>query len=103
MKTSILLLAGIASLWAVPAVAETNSVSVNFAGLDLTSVEGKTILGRRIKGAVRVICGAPEYRDLAATLRTKRCITEAMARTQPRVDLAIAAASRSDVRIAAAR
>lgn len=92
MKTSTILLAGIAALCATPAVAETMSVPVSFAGLDLTSPNGKSILDRRIDHAARVICGTPDIRDIKAMMAAGKCRAETVALAQPRVAIAIAAA-----------
>ena len=99
VNKSTILLAGLAVLCAVPATAQL-SVPVSFAGLDLTSAEGKAVLNRRIIYAIREVCGQPDSRDLAATRMILKCKAETMQRTQPRVAIAVASA-RPNVRVAA--
>jgi UrcA family protein len=92
MKNLTLLLAGLASLCSVPALADTQSIPVSFAGLDLTSPAGQATLNRRIGYAVRTICGTPDIRDLAATTAARECTKATMAQTQPRIAIAMASA-----------
>ncbi|WP_293881705.1 UrcA family protein [Sphingomonas sp.] len=100
MKISTILLAGLAVSCAVPAIAETVSVPVSFAGLDLTSARGKAVLDIRISHAVQAICGKPDFRDLKAMAIANKCTNLTMAATQPRVAIAIASAQQS-VQVAA--
>ena len=102
MNKTTILLAGLAVLCAAPATAETMSIPVSFAGLDLTSASGKAILDRRINNAVRTICGIPDASDLNAVRENRRCATDTMNRTQPRVSIAVAA-SKPSVQVATAR
>lgn len=91
MKKTILLLAGIASLWTVPVLAEPSAVAVSYAGLDLTSASGQSVFDRRVDQAVRTICGHPDLRDLSAVRASRQCTSETMALTRPRMALAVAA------------
>jgi UrcA family protein len=102
VKTLTILLAGLAALCAVPAVAETVSVPVSFAGLDLTSTAGQDALNNRVNQAVRTICGTPDLRDLAAVSASHKCTTATLAQARPRVAIAIAS-SQPSVQLATAR
>jgi UrcA family protein len=102
VNKSTILLVGLAALCAVPAAAETISVPVSFAGLDLTSSNGQDTLNHRVQAAVRTICGTPDIRDLPAVNATRHCTIAALDQAHSRVQMAIAA-SQPNVRIATAR
>jgi UrcA family protein len=97
-----ILLAGLAALCSVPAVAQTTSVPVSFADLDLTSATGKIALEHRIDRAVTAICGIPDAIDLWAARATEKCRVETRAQARPRVVVAIAmAGAQHNIRTAA--
>lgn len=73
-----------------PASAETVSIRVGYAGLDLASPAGVDTLNRRIGRAVDQICSADGFRPLASAVR--RCKREAHASANPQLANAIAAA-----------
>ncbi|MDB5700819.1 MAG: hypothetical protein JWL66_1018 [Sphingomonadales bacterium] len=102
MAKSIILLAGLATLCAVPAGAQTVSIPVSFAGLDLNSAVGQDVLNRRLDQAVRSICGTADARDLAATMATHKCTIVTRASAQPHLAIAIAA-SRPSMQVASTR
>ena len=62
-----------------PASAETRSVAVVVADLDLTTRSGMEELEGRIRGAVARICGRTQTRKVADGLDQKRCVEEATA------------------------
>ncbi|MDB5712992.1 MAG: hypothetical protein JWO15_389 [Sphingomonadales bacterium] len=102
MAKLTVLLAGLAALCAVPAAAQTVSIPVSFSGLDLTSTSGQEILNRRVKSAVRTICGSPDIRDLTAVAAERKCAIATRAQAQSRVAIAIAA-SQPNLQVAAIR
>lgn len=59
-----------------PASAETKSVAVQYADLDLTSASGMATLEGRIAAAARKICGKPEARSVHDGADYQRCIDE---------------------------
>ena len=56
----------------------TVSVTVPYGDLDLASDEGAAALQARLAGAVKVVCGRPETRDLSSWTAWQKCRTEAM-------------------------
>lgn len=100
MKTVFLFLAGVVALNAAPVAAQTVSVRVAYADLNLTSAGGVKLLDRRIADAVRRICGAPTQIDLSAARGARNCARDVMATTRPQIDRALASA-RNGTRLAA--
>jgi UrcA family protein len=76
---------------AIPAWAETRSVTVQYADLDLASPEGMATLQGRIDAAAKKICGRAEVRDPRDGLDQKRC----MAETRGSVSVEIARVTRT--------
>ena len=63
MKTSLVLIAATAlALPMAPALAQSQSISVPHADLDLSSPEGRATLDKRIDAAARKVCGVGELR-----------------------------------------
>ena len=52
---------------------------VSYADLDLSSAAGRTQLDRRIRAAVREVCGAAAISDLARRSAVRDCIAETSA------------------------
>ena len=101
MITLYRLVAAAACLSATPALAETTSVTVSFADLNLASTGGKTVLERRIAGAIRSVCEA-DGRDLMSLRAANKCAMAARAAAMPQIETAVARAANS-VRVASAR
>jgi UrcA family protein len=59
---------------AIPAAAETVSISVPYADLDLSSPQGMATLEGRIKAASKRICGSVEVRDIHDSVDHQRCV-----------------------------
>jgi UrcA family protein len=91
MAKSILLLAGLAALCAVPATAQTMSIPVSFSGLDLNSATGQDVLNRRVDRAAKSVCGTFSADTLAAQTAAHKCLSTTLAMAQSRVAIAIAA------------
>jgi UrcA family protein len=68
------------------------SREVSFAGLDLSSEQGKSLLDQRIHIAIRAVCGSNDGRSLAEKMEQNRCKRDAVASTLPQVELAVAKA-----------
>ena len=62
-----------------PASAETQSVAVQYADLDLTSPAGLAALEGRIEAAAKKICGQVEVRRVSDGADQQRCIRETQA------------------------
>lgn len=62
-----------------PASAETRSVSVQYADLDLSSPAGMATLEGRIAAAARTICGRAEVRSVHDGADQQRCIRQTQA------------------------
>lgn len=90
ITTALLPIAALA-LAATPAVAETRSVEIRYAGIDLTAPAGVAELDRRIAGAVRQICGTAAG-DLLARQQVRNCRAEAFGSVGRQKNAAIAAA-----------
>lgn len=78
---------------------EARSMQVRHADLDLASAQGVTTLERRVRTAVKTVCGTADSRDLDARARINVCRAGATASARPGVELAIANA-RDDVKLA---
>ena len=94
-KKIIASLAAIAALAAaLPAAAASNekvqSKLVSYAGLDLGTQAGQDKLQRRIKYAVRVVCGFHEARTLRQIAHVQQCMKTAQAKADGNVRVAIA-------------
>lgn len=64
---------------ATPVSAETQSVAVRYADLDLSNSAGLAALEGRIAAAARQICGKAEVRDVRDGADQQRCIRETQA------------------------
>lgn len=103
MKTIIALAAlTVASAVVVPTVsqaAETNSVRVSYADLNLGSDTGQQVLQRRIAGAARTVCVIEDSREMALRSATNACRSDAIASARPAYEAAVAAARRGSVTV----
>lgn len=77
---------------AVPAAAETTSITVPYGDLDLTKAEGRATLERRLGRATLRVCGDRQPRALPLIAAHRRCIADTRASYQPQVELALNAA-----------
>jgi UrcA family protein len=59
-----------------PASAETQSISVQYADLDLSNQAGTTALEGRIEAAVKRICGRPQVRSVRDGADQQRCVRQ---------------------------
>jgi len=92
----------IAAALVVPTVsqaADTNSVRVSYADLNLASPLGQNVLERRIVYAARVVCVIEDSRELALASATNDCRTDAVDRARPAYEAAIAAARHPSVTV----
>jgi len=84
------------SLAAAPASAqsdvEVRSTTVRYSDLDLSSRSGATELDRRVRSAVRSVCGVYRAQNAQDAAKAKSCSKVAMADAMPRVELAVAQA-----------
>lgn len=65
--------------FATPASAETQSVSVTYADLDLDSPAGMAALESRIEAAAKKICGRTEVRNVHDGADQQRCVQQTQA------------------------
>jgi UrcA family protein len=92
----------VAGAFVVPTVssaAETNSVRVSYADLNLATTIGQHRLERRIAGAARIVCVIEDTHELALAAATQDCRNTAISDAQPQVNAAIAAARRGSVTV----
>jgi UrcA family protein len=94
-----LLAAGTLVAPTVSQAAESNSVRVSYADLNLASDLGQHKLQRRITGAARVVCVIEDSRELALASATNACRKDAVASAQPAYEAAVAAARRGTVTV----
>lgn len=82
-----------ALLTPLPAAAEiTNQVRVSYGDLDLTSEAGQETLSKRIRGAVKQVCGRPQP-SASGYLQNRNCKLAAMAGAHSQMRVAIAKAT----------
>lgn len=75
MKTLFVSAAAIvAILGTVPALAQANSVAVDYSDLNVGSVKGQETLQRRIAKAARQACNVGGSHDIATLTREKKCL-----------------------------
>lgn len=80
MRKSVLAIAAaLCGLSAAPAAAETVSVEIFYADLDLSSPAGIATLKQRIEAAADRVCDRPSMRDLKAMAAWQECTAAARA------------------------
>jgi UrcA family protein len=79
--------------------AETNSVRVSYADLNLASYPGQQSLQRRIVFAARTVCELEDSRQLPIVLATNACRSDAIASAQPGFEAALASARHGTVTV----
>lgn len=91
-----------ASVLVVPTVsqaAESNSVRVSYADLNLAAEPGAKILEKRIAAAARTVCQIEDSRELELAQATGQCRDQAIADAQPAFHAALAAARNASVTV----
>jgi UrcA family protein len=94
-----------AAMLVVPTVsqaAESNSVRVSYADLNLGSQGGRQVLQGRIAFAARFVCEIEDSRELALATATNLCRSDAVQRAQPAYAAAVASAVHPSVTVGAA-
>ena len=92
----------VASTLVVPTVsqaAESHSVRVSYADLNLAAARGQQVLQRRIGSAAVVVCEIEDSREFALATATKECRNIAIADARPAYEAAVAAARHGTVEI----
>lgn len=92
----------VAAAVVVPTVtqaAETDSVRVSYADLNLTSDFGQGKLQRRIAFAAQVVCGPADHRDVPFIQKVTECRRGTIADAQPAYLAAVASARHGTVEI----
>lgn len=105
MRLIFILAALAATFVAEPGLArstEQRSQSVRYADLDLGTETGRAELDRRLREAVKNVCGSASDADLAGKNDVRRCRAATADLASLRRRLAIAAASQSSPALAAA-
>ena len=91
-----------AALFVVPTVsqaADTDSVRVSYADLNLASAIGQGQLQRRIFFAAKTVCGPADLRDIKFTNAVAECRDDTIADAQPQYEAAVAAARHGTVEV----
>lgn len=92
----------VASLLVVPTVsqaAQSNSVSVTYADLNLASERGASVLERRIEIAARTVCEIEDSQLIRLQKATLSCRNGAISGAQPAFNAALAAARNPSVTV----
>jgi UrcA family protein len=93
IKSAVIALAILAP---IPAMAETVSVPVRFADLDLSTADGQHVFNRRIAAASRKICGSADLeRDVSRRAAVNKCLAKVRTSTEPARLAAIANKARA--------
>lgn len=90
----------VAAALVVPTVsqaAQSNSVRVSYADLNLASDAGATALQRRIGFAARVVCEIEDSRQLPLASATNVCRSDTIASVRPAYEAAVASARHGTV------
>ena len=95
-------IAGALVLPTVSQAAEANSARISYADLNLASATGQHALRGRIAFAARVVCEFEDSRQLDVSKATNLCRADAIDRTEPQVEAAIAAVRHPTVTVGAA-
>jgi len=85
----------VAGALVVPTVsqaAESNSVRVSYADLNLASQRGQHLLSSRITHAAQTVCEIEDSREPALAQATNACRTDAVERARPAYEAAVASA-----------
>jgi len=83
----------------VSQAAESNSVRVSYADLNLASAHGQQSLQRRMKFAAVVVCQIEDSREMALAAATNACRNTAIDDARPAYEAAVAAARRPTVEV----
>lgn len=83
----------------VSQAAESNSVRVSYADLNLASEAGATILEKRIASAAEFVCEVEDSRELALAQETRICRSLAVSDAQPAFNAVLAAARNPSVTV----
>jgi UrcA family protein len=83
----------------VSQAAQTNSVRVSFADLNLASPSGANVLEKRIASAARVVCEIEDSREIALATATTVCRNQAISDAQPAFNAALASARSPSVTV----
>ena len=86
----------------VSQAAESNSVRVTYADLNLATDFGQHSLEHRIVRAARIVCVYDDGRDVALNIETNACRSDAIARVQPAYAAAVNSARRGTVTVVGA-
>jgi len=92
----------VAAALVVPTVsqaAESSSVRVSFADLNLASDSGAQALHSRIVRAARIVCDREDSRVLALATPTGKCRNQAVEGAKPAYEAAVAAARHGTVTV----
>lgn len=83
----------------VSQAAESNSVRVTYADLNLASAPGQRILEHRIIRAAQIVCVYDPGKDVDLAVETHACRSDAIAGAQPAYAAAVNAARRGSVTV----
>lgn len=91
-----------ASMLVVPTIsnaAETESVRISYADLNLFSKLDQAQLQHRIASAAEIVCGSADHRDVAFGRAVVQCRKATIADTQPEFQAAVAASRHPSVTV----
>ena len=91
-KAALIAASIVVALTGTPALAQTVTKTVSYAGIDLSSLSGQHRLNRMVAAAVGEICGTGYDSDLTANMAVDACRRGAMATARPQMARAFARA-----------
>ena len=83
----------------VSQAAETNSVRVSYADLNLATGFGQDRLQNRIAFAAETVCGPADHRDVPFAQKVRECRSGTIADAQPAYQAAVNSARRGTVEV----
>ncbi len=83
----------------VSQAAQTNSVRVSYADLNLASQSGANVLEHRIASAARIVCEIEDSHELALATATMVCRNQAISDAEPAFRAALLAARNPSVTV----
>lgn len=103
MLKAFVIPAAIIGLTAAPALAQSDengeTRAVSIAGIDLSTSEGQQLMERKVKVAVRQVCGTPYVADLSYLGTVRQCRNFAWSNARPQMDEAIVSYRRGRVEL----
>lgn len=95
MKAFALAVAAVAAAFAGPVAAgspDAPQATVRYSDLDLSSTAGRAAFDRRMRSAIRQVCGVGDRPELVHILSARACVVTTSAKVASQVQTALAGA-----------